>query len=499
MKTASPHMLSLLNGAAYAALFDGAPTSVSASLLGPITRTYTWFFYGRFRQEIGGPASQVLWSNSAGAADLNTLDVTSGGVVRFGVYGSSWASKSAVTAFGAWHDVVCICDGGAVSMYVDGVEAVATSSPEAAASSSLLVGKGGGAYSGNLFTGELDHFAWYSGFIPTAEQITELRETGRLQQTMPLAFIGFDEGQGSSVSISGALSGFATWSGTPAYVKQQPFGTPASDFYMADLYTFTLFDSTVLRYTSADVDLNVGGLIYSSTGPIFKRGKTRTTVGIEVDTLSISVYSNGEHFLNNTPWIQAVRMGKLDDARIRLDRLISRAWNDTSAGALLMFEGRVASVSAQRYQAELQVVSDLELLNVKIPTAVFQPGCMNTLFDSRCGLSKAAWAVNGTVTSATTSAITTALAQATDYFTLGTIKFNSGPNAGLTRSVRGFSGGVFTFSTPLPAPPQAGDSFTAHPGCNKSRAPGTGDCVVKFNNEPNHRAYPYIPLPETTL
>ena len=73
MKTASPHMLSLLNGAAYAALFDGAPTSVSASLLGPITRTYTWFFYGRFRQEIGGPANQVLWSNSAGAADLNTL------------------------------------------------------------------------------------------------------------------------------------------------------------------------------------------------------------------------------------------------------------------------------------------------------------------------------------------------------------------------------------------------------------------------------------------
>jgi uncharacterized phage protein (TIGR02218 family) len=503
MRSATPQMLALLNGPAYAGLFDGSTNAVTATALSEVTASGMWCFYLRFRFVAGGSSNQFIFNNSHSSTDICSLNVLNNSTLRFGIKnGATWTVKiSPVYDQKAWHNAVGICVAGVPTLYVDGQLITGGTGfgvyPEEV--SALTIGAS--TASTYRYKGAIDHLAFYSGFVPTAEQIAELTTSGELNGIRPLAFIGFDEGQGSTLTVTGVHAGTASWAGTPAYVKETPFGTPASTFYMADLYTFTLHDGTILRYTSADVNLNVGGTIFScsDTGPLLKRGKTRSTVGIEVDTLSINVYANGGQSINGTPWIQAVRMGKLDDARVRMDRLIAKTWNDTSAGALLMFEGRVASVTAQRYEATLDVVSDLELLDVKLPRPVFQSGCMNNFGDTGCKMVKADFAVTGTVASATASTITTALSQSADYFALGTIEFTSGANAGLKRSVRGFVGGVFTLSTPLPSVPLAGDTFTANPGCNKSRAAVNGDCVTKFNNVINFRAFPYIPLPETTL
>lgn len=58
-------------------------------------------------------------------------------------------------------------------------------------------------------------------------------------------------------------------------------------FLMADLYTLTLNGGFVVRYTGADVDIRVGGHVFKKF--LISRSKTRTSVGLEVDTLDVTI------------------------------------------------------------------------------------------------------------------------------------------------------------------------------------------------------------------
>lgn len=272
--------------------------------------------------------------------------------------------------------------------------------------------------------------------------------------------------------------------------------TTSQQFLMADLYTFVLLGGTVLRYASADVDIRLSALTFCSSGPLLKRGRTRVVIGLEVDTLEVTVYADNTHLVGGVPWLQAVRSGAFDGASVKLERAFMVAWGDTSAGTVILFEGRVAEAIASRTEAKLTVRSDLELLNIKLPRNLYQPGCIHTLFDAGCGLSKAAFAVNTSTTSGSTrDTLNCGLGQAAGYFDLGTVTFTGGPNAGVTRTVKFYSPGVFKLSYPLPSIPNLGDGFTAYPGCDKLQA----TCQNKFNNLANFRGFPYVPVPETSL
>ncbi|OQS41122.1 DUF2163 domain-containing protein [Chromobacterium haemolyticum] len=267
-------------------------------------------------------------------------------------------------------------------------------------------------------------------------------------------------------------------------------------FFMADLYTFTLVGGAIVRYTSADVDLAVNGQSFSSKGPLFKRGRTRLTLGLEVDTLDLTLYADSTHTINGVPWLHAARVGALDAAAVRLERVFATDWTDTSAGSILLFEGRIADVKPSRTELRLTVKSELELLDTQMPRNLYQPGCLHTLHQGGCGISKEAFAINSTVNGGSTvNRINCSLTQAAGYFSLGTIRFNSGPNAGVIRSVKDYSPGVVTLSAPLVMQCNPGDSFTIYPGCDKTKA----TCQAKFNNVINFRGHPYVPAPETVL
>jgi uncharacterized phage protein (TIGR02218 family) len=272
--------------------------------------------------------------------------------------------------------------------------------------------------------------------------------------------------------------------------------TASREFKMADLYTFSLLGGTVLRYASADLDIKVGALTFSSSGPWIRRGRTRLVIGLEVDTLEVTVHADATHLVAGVPWLTAVRSGAFDGASVKLERAFMSAWGDTSAGTVILFEGRVAEAIASRTEAKLTVRSDLELLNIKLPRNLYQPGCIHTLYDAGCGLSKAAFAVNTSTTSGSTKdTLNCGLTQTAGYFDLGTVTFTGGPNAGVTRTVKSYSPGVFKLSYPLPSIPNLGNGFTAYPGCDKLQA----TCQNKFGNLANFRGFPYIPVPETSL
>lgn len=268
-----------------------------------------------------------------------------------------------------------------------------------------------------------------------------------------------------------------------------------NQFCLADLYTVTLVGGYVARYTSAETDLTVGGNVFKGQDIFITRNKVRTMIGVEVDTLDLEISAQRSHLLNGTPWLQALRAGAMDGATVKLERLFTPSFGSDQMATFVEFLGKVADMEIGRTGARVRVNSWLDVLNIQMPRNMFQAGCLNTLYDGACALSKAAYAVNGTVTGGNTSSITTNLTQADDYFSLGTITFTSGVNNGVTRSIKKHASGALSFALPLVSAPVAGDTFTAYPGCDKTMS----TCSAKFNNLNNLRGFPFVPAPESVL
>lgn len=264
----------------------------------------------------------------------------------------------------------------------------------------------------------------------------------------------------------------------------------------ADLFTFTFLDNTALRYTSADKPVPWNGNTFG-VGPLIKRGRVKTQVGISVDSLDVTLSAGPNIQVNSKPLMAFIAAGGLDGARLRLERAFMPDWQSPVTGALQQFSGRVNDVSIGRFEVTLAVQSDLELLNTKVPRNLFQPGCVNTVYDGACGKNRTSLTVTNAVTSSpapTRSVFDTTLGQATGYFDLGVVAFTSGANAGISRTIKSFaSGGLITTIAPFPFAPAAGDTISVYPGCDKTMA----TCNSRFSNLSRYRGFPFIPVPET--
>jgi uncharacterized phage protein (TIGR02218 family) len=251
-------------------------------------------------------------------------------------------------------------------------------------------------------------------------------------------------------------------------------------------------------YNAPNAILPDNGFTVNYTPTLITRGPLTNKVGMQVDDLEITV-SDYDLTVNGKPILDAVHAGEFDSAELRVYLCVLLP----SGGALdarslqaapLMFRGRVSDIEVTYEGIRLKVRSQLELLNIRMPRHVYQPGCQHTLFDARCGLTKSSWGASSTAASGSTKVlINSAHAQASGYFDLGTVEFTSGANNGVKRSVKAYTPGVFTLSNPLPFTPTVGDAFTAYPGCDKRQS----TCTSKFSNLANHRAFPYVPTPET--
>lgn len=281
-----------------------------------------------------------------------------------------------------------------------------------------------------------------------------------------------------------------------------------TEFAIADLLTIVLADGTIVRLTNAGPSITavsqydnashtfIGGTVQ------FRRGPTKLVVGLEVDAMSLTLMTTGQT-LSGLPWPQQARQGAFDEARVMLERLFMPSWTDVSAGTMIEFWGRVGSVKPSRNMIEMMINSDLELLAMPMPRNVYQTQCLHTLYDAGCGLFKSVFTVVGIAASGSTvNSLRSNRTEADGYFELGAVKFTSGQNNGITRTVKTYlnSNGEFKPSVPFPYAPANGDTFTAYPGCDKVIAVGgnvnSGTCKVKFNNLANAKGFPYIPTPE---
>lgn len=266
-------------------------------------------------------------------------------------------------------------------------------------------------------------------------------------------------------------------------------------FYVADLWTFTLASGTVLRYSSADVDITASdGRVFSAASHLLSRGKITQKTGVEVDTLEATVNPRDD-LVEGVALLSAIRTGAFDGADVALERAFMPTMGDTAAGEVIIFAGRVGDIDAGRAAATMQVNSHLELLNVKCPRLVYQASCPHTLYDTRCSVARASHEVATTVGSGATQQHipVPSLGRPDDWAAHGVATITSGACAGLTRTVNAHASGVLTVFPPLPVAPASGDGITVAQGCDKTLA----TCRDVFANVGHFGGQPFVPAPET--
>lgn len=267
-------------------------------------------------------------------------------------------------------------------------------------------------------------------------------------------------------------------------------GIPAlADGVICELYTITLKSGLVLYFTTADIDLTYRGDTYLHSAFNLERSTITSSVGVNVDETTLTVYANDSDAIAGIPLMQFVNNGGFDGAWVTIERARKNY-------AVHLFEGLVTDAQADRVKASLTVSSGTVLLNTQMPRNTYSPGCINTLFDGTCGLLKASFeATSAALSGSTINHLVCGLAAATDYYDLGTVTFTSGLNNGIRRTVKNYTVGNIYLAYGLPHAPEAGDTFKAYPGCDKRLV----TCTDKFNNKARFRGMPFMPSPEASV
>ncbi len=279
-------------------------------------------------------------------------------------------------------------------------------------------------------------------------------------------------------------------------------------FIVIDLYTITLADGAVLRYSGGDADVLDGGVRYPCggwTGPYWglvgDNAQCHWKLGTDVQTLTVSVLP-GTALVEGSPFVQAVETGVFDGAWLEYRRAYLplatsvQFWPLPATGSVRKFYGRIGDISPAGGSVVTFCVNSIaDILQQPWPPAVYQPGCLNVLGDAACGINLTQWLVTGTVAAGSTALVIAAsLTQAAGWFDQGDIAFTSGVLSGQSRSIRAWADGTLTLMTPFPHVPGIGDAFQLHPGCDGTM--DAGGCP-KFSNLANFRGHPFVPPPST--
>lgn len=269
-------------------------------------------------------------------------------------------------------------------------------------------------------------------------------------------------------------------------------------YTMCDLVTITPVSGSVIRLTDADVDITLSGNTYYHNTYQFKRSNTKIHIGLQVDEMDFTIFDIGSNLINTHTLYESCVNGYFDNAQIKVQRLMNCYGTYTTDYLIWMFEGNVSQANPSRYEIKLKVKSELEKLNLPTPRNLYQPTCVNTLFDTNCGLSSGTYLKTGTVGTVTSSTVFQATLSTTptaNYYDLGYITCTSGANNGVKRSIKTQTGTTtvtLTLFYPLPYTPTAADTFTILPGCDKVYASG----CTKYSNTAKFRGFDYIPRNE---
>lgn len=264
----------------------------------------------------------------------------------------------------------------------------------------------------------------------------------------------------------------------------------ATNRFAADLYTFYFREGTY-RWTAASSDLTDGVNTWLSTGPVITRNRSRTTAGLETDTLELVIHP-GSTTLASVNMRVAALQGSFDNVRVIIQRAMMTTWGSIPL-PITLFDGVVTEARPYSTEILVTVKSGVAQLVQPLPRRLIQPQCSYRLFDTGCGLSAATYTSTLITAAGSTASVINISSTSTNAVAGGFLKLISGTMNGLARSIRSVVGTTITLTSPFPAAPATSTLIEVVKGCDKTRT----TCAT-FSNIARFGGFPDTPKPEAT-
>lgn len=255
---------------------------------------------------------------------------------------------------------------------------------------------------------------------------------------------------------------------------------------LATCWKVTRTDDVVMGFTDHDSDIVYDSVTYqAATG--FNPSDITGNSNLEADYLDV------EGMLSSAGISEEdILAGRYDAAAIEIFKV---NYTNLTQGILKLKKGWFGEVSLRDHQFTTGIRGLADKLSQTIGE-LYSPSCRAQLGDARCKVNMATHTATGTVT-ATTSRLAftdSARTEAAGDYSLGTVTFDSGANAGLSMEIKEYlyssaTGGTIILTLAMPYAIGVGDSYTITKGCDKTLA----TCKQKFNNTINFRGEPHVP------
>ena len=269
------------------------------------------------------------------------------------------------------------------------------------------------------------------------------------------------------------------------------FPFSAQTIALADLWTVTMQNGVVYRWTSWESSLTYGSTWIGGVGaPILKRGSTHLIMGIEVDSMDVTVESGDSFMLGSVLLTQAAAAKAFDGCAIKLERAYMLIPGIVQC-TVHLFEGLVSEVVPSHSEVNLKVTGFTERLNQSWPRNYWATTCQHKLYSIGCGQLESAFQTTTGMSGGTQFGFNATTGKASGYYDLGKATFIGGGNDGLMMGIKSQVGTAFTLVGKLPY--AASGSVILVPGCDKTQS----TCSSKYSNLVHFKGCPYIPKPET--
>lgn len=268
----------------------------------------------------------------------------------------------------------------------------------------------------------------------------------------------------------------------------------SKEFMMFEAFKIELTNGSTLALTDASFQFAMEGDQYEPA--IISRNSLKQSLGLSTDSMDLELVGGDSSLVGGVAWKKAARNGAFDRAKVKCKRCYFAATSFTPTGSIWKFSGKVGRININGDTIKLQVNSPTELLNAKVPPGVYQPECLNTLFDNQCSLNRASYLLTASTQAGTTksSLVITNNASA-GYYSGGEVEVMAGANSGAKRTIKTHNGSSFEMALPFSEAMGSGVSVKITPGCNRTME----TCKNKFSNVIHFRGTPFVPTPETAI
>jgi uncharacterized phage protein (TIGR02218 family) len=237
--------------------------------------------------------------------------------------------------------------------------------------------------------------------------------------------------------------------------------------------------SSSYHYTNAQQDITINGILYQAA--FIKRSGIKS--GSQEDSYELEIELPFE--------LQLAQDYAYASSPPTLDMILYRYHEagDPATEWIIAWVGSVTAFSVSGKIAKLRVPSVFEaVLSGNIPSVYYQGPCNHVLYDSRCGISRAANTTTSTVQSITDSTTIVVVDDGVADGVLVAGELNL-PVKKERRQIISNTANTLVINFPF-FDIEVGDEVEMAAGCDHAYQ---GDCKTKFSNTLNYGGFPYIP------